>query len=176
MDSSEGGSISGGTIWHSYAREAGEGDLADLKDSEAAVFRVLADPGFVSATAQQRADAAGISRRTYFRVLADPDFEPKFRAAWRKCLRGYVGPVLSALVGSASTPDARHATDRKLFLGLVGLDGPPAPEPEKPKERTDAELIQACVTLGIPLPPGVVHRMKAAGMPLPEITLRGDRL
>jgi hypothetical protein len=158
----------GGTIWHSYAREAGDGDLAELSDSEAAVFRVLSDPRFVTATAQERADAAGISRRTYFRVLADPHFEPRFRAAWRRCLRAHVGPVLSALVASASTPEARHANDRKLFLGLVGLGEGAQEELAKPDDRragmTDAELLKAFIDLQIPFPEGIRRRLTLAGL------------
>lgn len=162
---------SDGTLWHSYAREAGDGDLAELSDSEAAVFRVVADPAFVNATAQQRADAAGISRRTYFRVLADPHFEPKFRAAWRRCLRAYVGPVLSALVTSASTPEPRHSSDRKLFLEMVGLGEPQQDETTQAnghEQMTDAELVQSCIDAGIPIPPGIRRRLSNAGIALPD--------
>jgi hypothetical protein len=32
---------------------------------------------------------------------------------------------------------------------------------------TDEELIQACLNLGVPLPPGIVRRLEAAGKPIP---------
>lgn len=161
-----------GTLWHSNVCEAGGTDLTEFSDGEAAVFRVLVDPAFVKATAEERADAAGISRRTYFRALVDPDLEPRFRAVWRKCLRGYVGPVLSALVKSASVADARHASDRKLFLNFVGLGDGPAEDLPKPiyqySAMSDGELVQACIDPRLPLPEGAKLRLARSGVPIPQ--------
>lgn len=107
---------------------------------------VMLDPTYASATDEERARAAGISRRHLYRLMADEDFQAALRARAIDLLRPKLGPILDAAVQTASTPGRDGFKDREMLLQMVGLY-----VPKQALEHTGAEggPIQVVVASGL---------------------------
>lgn len=143
-------------------------ELVDaLTAAESRLLDVLSDPDSRGRTVTQRAELAGIDRRTYYKLMERPNIAQAAKVILSKIAEDGLDDALRMLVASANLPGAEGFRDRKLLLELTGLYQPTKRqihEAAAPPSAAEADMVRALVQYEAPerrWPPVLLARYKA---------------